>query len=47
MKKLEIKNHKIILRETQQQYQHYLLVKLINMNIIQVAKYYLLIRVEL
>ena len=47
MKKLEIKNHKIILIEKQQQYQHYLQVKLINMNIIQVTKYYLLIRVEL
>ena len=33
----------MILTEKQQEYQHYHLEKLINMNILQVEKYYLLI----
>ena len=35
-----------ILTEKQQKYQHYLLKKLINMNILQVNRYYLLIKEE-
>ena len=45
-KKLEIKNHKIILTKKQQK-QHNNQVKLINMNILQVKKHYLVIRIEL
>ena len=37
--------YNMILTEKQQKYQHYLLVKLINMNLLQVKKYYL-IKVE-
>ena len=36
----------MILTEKQQKYQHNLQVKLINMNILQVKKYYHLIKVE-
>ena len=36
MIRLEMKNHKKILTEKQQKYQHYHLEKLINMNILQV-----------
>ena len=42
MKRFEIKNCNAILTEKQQKYQHYLLEKLINMNILQVKKYCLL-----
>ena len=44
----KIKDEKLqydINREAEK-YQHYLQVKLINMNILQVKKYYCLIRVE-
>ena len=40
------KNCNMILTEKQQKYQHYHLEKLINMNILQVKKYYLLIKEE-
>ena len=36
--KLEMKNYKMILTGKQQKYQHYHLVKLINMNILQGKK---------
>ena len=42
MIKLEMKNYNMILTEKQQKYQHYHLEKLINMNILQVKKYFLL-----
>ena len=44
MIRLEMKNCNIILTEKQQKYQHYHLEKLIKMNILQVKKYYLLIK---
>ena len=47
MKRLEMKNYNMILTEKQQKHQHNRLVKLINMNILLVKKYYLLIKVEL
>ena len=37
--------YNMILTEKQQKYHHYLLVKVINMNLLQVKKYYL-IKVE-
>ena len=40
---LEMKNYIMILTEKLKKYQHYHLEKLINMNIIQVKKYYHLI----
>ena len=40
MIRLEIQNCNMILTEKQQKYQHYLLEKVINMNILQVKKYY-------
>ena len=43
---LEMKNRIMILTEKQQIYQHYYQIKLINKNILQVKKYYLLIKVE-
>ena len=46
MIKLKMKNYNTILTEKQQKYQHYHQVKLINMNILQVKKYYHLIKVE-
>ena len=46
MIRLEIKNYNMTLRDKQQKYQHYHLEKLINMDILQVKKYYLLIKVE-
>ena len=46
MTRLEIKNYNKILTEKQQKYQHYHLEKLINMNVLQVKKYYLLIKKE-
>ena len=42
----EMKNCNMISTEKLQKYQHYHKVKLINMNILQVKKYYLLIRAE-
>ena len=35
-----MKSYNMILKEKQQKYQHYFLVKLISMNILQVQKYY-------
>ena len=46
MTRLEMKHCKMILTEKQQKYQHYHPEKLINMNILQVKKYYLLIKEE-
>ena len=45
--RLEMKNCNTILTEEQQKYQHYLLKKLINVNILQVKKYCLLIKDKL
>ena len=42
--KVTDENCNIILTEKQQKYQHYHREKLINMNILQVKKYYLLIK---
>ena len=42
----KIKNVNTILTEKQQKHQHYHQVKLINMNILQVKKYWHLIKVE-
>ena len=39
-----MKNYNTMLTEKQQKYQNYHLEKLINMNILQVKKYYLLIK---
>ena len=39
-----MKNYNTMLTENQQKYQNYHLEKLINMNILQVKKYYLLIK---
>ena len=44
MIRLEMKNHNLILTERQKKYQHYHLEKLINMNILQMKKYYQLIK---
>ena len=44
MIRLEKKNCNLILTEKQQEYQRYDLEKLINMNILQVKKYYFLIK---
>ena len=46
MIRLEMKNYNMILPEKQEKYQHYHQVKLINMNILQVKKNYLLIKVK-
>ena len=46
MIRLEINNYNTILTEEQQKYQHYHQVKLINMNILQAQKYYLLIKAK-
>ena len=43
---LEMKNYNMILTENHQKYQLYNLQKLININIFQVKKYYLLIKEE-
>ena len=45
MIKLEMKNCNVILTGKPQKYQHYHLEKLININILQVKKCYLLIKV--
>ena len=42
----KIRHRKLILTEKLQNYQHFQLGKLINMNIVQVKKYFLLIKVE-
>ena len=42
--KLEIKNLNTVLTEKQRIYQHYILEKLINVNTLQVKKYYLWIK---
>ena len=47
MTRLEMKNYNMILTKKQQKHQHYHKVKLINMNILQVKKYYLMIKTEL
>ena len=46
MVKLEMSNYNTILTEQQQKYQLYFLVKLINISIVQVKKYYPLIKVN-
>ena len=46
MIRLEMKNYNMILIEKLERYQHYYQVELINMNILQVKKYYLLIKKE-
>ena len=46
MIKLNMKKYNMILKGKQQKYQHYLQVKLINVNILQGKKYYYLIKVE-
>ena len=42
--KMRDKNQNMILTEKQQKYQHYHQVKLINMNILQIIKFYLLVK---
>ena len=42
--RLEMKYYDITLTEKQQEYQHYYLEKLTNMNVLQAKKYYLLIK---
>ena len=44
MIRLEMKSYNLILVEKQQKYQHYHVEKLINMNILQLKKYYFLIK---
>ena len=44
MIRLEMKNYNTLLTEKQQKHQPYYLEKLINMNFLQVKKYYLLIK---
>ena len=44
--KIKDEDYNAILTEKQQKYQHYRQVKLSNMNILDVKKYYLLIKVE-
>ena len=44
MIKLEVKNCNMMLTTKQQKYQHYQLKKMINMNILQVKKYWLIIK---
>ena len=46
MIRLGIKNCNMILTEKLQKYQHYHQVKLINMNILRVKKYYLQIETK-
>ena len=47
MVRYEMKNYNKILAEEQQKDQFYHQVKLININILQAKKYYLLFKVEL
>ena len=44
--KIKDEDYNTILTEKQQKYEHYRQVKLSNMNILDVKKYYLLIKVE-
>ena len=46
MTRLEMENYNMVLTKKQQKYQHFHQVKLINRNIFQVKKYYLLIKIE-
>ena len=46
MKRSEISNSNTILKEKQQNYSHYHQAKLIDLNTVQVQKYYLLIKVK-
>ena len=46
MIRLKMKKYNTILTEKQQKCEHYHRVKLINMNVLQVKKYYHLINVE-
>ena len=46
MIRLQMKNYNMLLKEKQQKYQHYHLENLIKINILQVKKYYLLIKEE-
>ena len=46
MIRLKMKNYSTRLPEKQQKYQHYHQVKLVNINILQVKKYYHMIKVE-
>ena len=43
--RLETKNYDAILKEKQKKYQHYHEAELLNMNILQVRKYCLLIKI--
>ena len=43
---IDEKNYKKILTEKQQNYRHYSLVNLINIDILQVKIYYILIKVK-
>ena len=43
---LEMKSYTTLFTEKQQKYEHYRQVKFINMNILQVKRYYHLIKVE-
>ena len=44
--RIEMKNYDTVLIKMQQKHQHYHLKKLINVNILQVQKYYLLIEAK-
>ena len=44
--KIREKNHNAVIIKKQQNHQHYHQVKLINIDILQVKKYYLLINVK-
>ena len=46
MIKLKVKNYDTILTEKQQEYQYYYHVKLINMNFLQMKKFYHLLKAE-
>ena len=46
MMRLEMKNYNMMLTEKQQKYQHSHQIKLVNINILQVKKYYLLVKKE-
>ena len=46
MIKLAIKNHNAVLTEKLQKCEHYHLKKLINKSLLQVKKYYILIKAE-
>ena len=46
MIKLKVKNYNTILTEKQQEYQYYYQVKLIDMNFLQMKKFYHLVKAE-